>query len=219
MTPILFLSGAGLTAWIWDEVGSGLSAETRVAPRPPADASLDTYVDHALAAADGWDTFDVVAHSVGGVVGAALLARAPERVTGFLAVSACIPEPGGSFLASLPFPQRRVLGLVTRIVGTKPPAKAIRSGVCSGVSTELADRIVAGFEPESRRLYADPVPARSFPDRSAYLLTTQDREFTPALQETYAGQLGAPVERVETGHLPMLEKPDAVAAVIGRVLA
>jgi pimeloyl-ACP methyl ester carboxylesterase len=106
-----------------------------------------------------------------------------------------------------------------RVAGTRPPAKVIRSGVASGLPGDRADRIVKEFEPESQRLYRDRVPARTFPSRTGYLLTTQDREFPPALQETYAARLGAAVERIESGHLPMLEQPYAVVGAIRQALA
>jgi pimeloyl-ACP methyl ester carboxylesterase len=232
VTPVLFLSGAGLPTWIWDDVRSRLDGDSRVAGRPvdnppseehpgrpSGDAPLEEYVDHALAAVEGEESFVVVAHSAGGVVGAALLARAAERVTGFVGIAACLPDADQSFVGSLPFPQRHLLGLVMRVAGTRPPAKGIRNGVAAGLPEDTADRIVEDFTPESQRFYRDRAPARSFPERSAYLLTTRDREFPVTLQETYSSRLGGRVERLDAGHLPMLEQPEAVASAISRVLA
>lgn len=213
-TPTLFLSGAGLPAWIWYGVAERLDGESRVAARPSGDADLAAYVDAALGTADGWDRFHLVAHSAGGVVGSALLAEAPERVSGFLAVAALVPDEGQSFLGALPFPQRTILSVVMRALGTRPPAKEIREGLCRGIPAELADRIVTEFEPESQRLYRDPVPPRAYPAHSAYLLTEDDTQFTPALQEQYAARLGGAVRRIPTAHLPMIEAPDAVAGAV-----
>jgi hypothetical protein len=64
-TPVLLLGGAGLPAWIWDDVRAALAVESAAAPRPPApDASLDDYARAALGAAPG-ERFVVVAHSSG----------------------------------------------------------------------------------------------------------------------------------------------------------
>lgn len=220
MTPLLFLSGAGLPAWIWDDVRARLDADSRVAPRPSGEAPLSAYVDRALEAAQGWESFHVVAHSIGGVVGCGIVARAPERVAGFVGVSAIIPAADQSFVGALPFPQRLVLSLVMRVAGTRPPDKALRNGLAKGLPEDQADRIVKEFEPESQRLYRDKVGARSLPAHTSYLLTTQDSDFPVGLQEKYAARLGDPVvERVATGHLPMIERPDAAADAIGRLLA
>lgn len=212
--PLLLLSGAGLPAWLWDEVRDQISAESRVAEYPRGDAGLAGYAAAAVAAADGWDSFGIVAHSLGGVVGSEVVAQTPGRVVGFLGVAAMIPAPGESFLGALPFPQRHVVSLMMRLAGTRPPAKSIRSGLCAGIAAEQADRIVAEFAPESRRIYRDRVSARDFPASRAYLLTERDKEFPEKLQERYAAQLGGPVRRLATGHLPMLEQPHAVATVI-----
>lgn len=215
-TPILFLSGAGLPAWIWDSVRAGLPVESRVADRPGDHATLSSYAEEALATADGWDSFAVVAHSVGGVVARALLAQAPERAASFVGIAACVPEEGSSFLGTLPFPQRRLLGLVMRVVGTRPPAREIRDGLCRGVDAEHAERIVQEFRPESQALYRDAVPAGAFPAASTYVLTTGDTQFAPRLQERFAARVGGEVVRVDTAHLPMLEQPDALADVVVR---
>jgi pimeloyl-ACP methyl ester carboxylesterase len=211
---LLFLSGAGLPAWIWDDVRSGLEAETRVADHPRGVASLADYAAAALAAAEGWDTFGIVAHSLGGAVGSELVAQAPGRVSGFLGVAAVIPAPDRSFVNSLPFPQRYVLGPLMRLTGTKPPESALRKGLGSGLPAEQADRVVAEFEPESLRVYRDPVSPRTFPRARAYVVTDRDREFSESLQEKYAAELDAPIHRVNTAHLPMLEDPHALAALV-----
>jgi pimeloyl-ACP methyl ester carboxylesterase len=218
MAPLLLLSGAGLPSWIWDDLRAALDVESRVASRPDSMASLAQYADRALADADGWDTFHVVAHSAGGVVGSELVARAPDRVAGFLGISACIPEDGGSFLAAQPFPQRLVLGLVVRLVGTRPPAKEIREGLCLGASPEQAERIVEEFVPESPRLYRDPASPRTFPNRSSYLLTERDTQFRPEQQQVYAARLGGRVRPLSTAHLPMLERPGELAEAVTEAL-
>lgn len=193
---------------------AAVDVETRVAERPGAGAGLSGYVDAALGAAEGWGSFRVVAHSIGGVVAAALVARVPERVAGVVAVCTSVPEPGSSFIGALPVPQRYVMGLVTRVLGTRPPDSAIRKGVAAPVEPEVASRIVADFAPESKALYRDRVPQRRFPASSTYVLTERDSEYPVALQETYAARLGGDVVRFATGHLPMLEEPARLADVI-----
>ncbi|MFE7796376.1 alpha/beta fold hydrolase [Nocardia sp. NPDC057440] len=214
-SPILFLSGAGLPAWIWDGVRAGLPVESVVAVYPKrTDASLRDYADTALAQApDG--TFTIVAHSIGGVVASEIVAIAPERVDGLLGIAASVPAAGSSFLGALPAPQRYIIGLIMRFVGTRPPEKAIRSGLGAGLGDADIARIVAEFEPESQRLYRDGVSPRTLPARSGYVTTSADQEFPAEWQRKYAAELASEFRReLPTGHLPMLEDPASVTQLL-----
>ena len=213
-TPVLFVSGAGLPPWIWDGVRAELTDHpTYVAPRPAGkDASL---ADHAAAALDEVpaERFVVVAHSAGGMVAAKLLELQPERVAGLLGVASWVPAPGASFVGSLPFPNRLVLSLMMRVLGTRPPEKALRAQAV-GLSVSVADDLVRDFVPESQRYYRDPTGVVARPRRVGYVCTTED-QMPAKLQRAFADRLG--VERpteLGTGHLPMLEDPGALRGVI-----
>ena len=210
--PILFISGAGLPSWAWDDVRAGLPAErmTSVAALPRAadggqsDAHLAEYAAKVLAEAP-WNDFVVVAHSLGGVIGSEVVAQAPERVTGFLAVCAAIPAVGSSFLQSLPTPQHVLLAALTRIGGTRPPESQIRKGLASDLDESMADALVRDLENESLEVYRDEVSPRAFPEHRGYLHTTEDRTIAPDRQELYADELGIGWRgTLPTGHLPML---------------
>ncbi len=217
MTKLVFLSGAGLPEWIWDEVRQVLPVDSLVVAYPKGSASLRAYAESALTQSP--QRFTLVAHSVGGVVGSEMCALAPDRVEGFVGVSACLPPAGRSFVQAMPLPARAILGLVLRVLGTRPPDKQIRQGLCAGVSDGVAARVIADFLPESRALFTDAVSARSFPTRSAYLVTENDREFPAALQSRFAAELGGYVETMPTAHLPMLEDSAETAKRILGALA
>jgi pimeloyl-ACP methyl ester carboxylesterase len=220
--PVLFLSGAGLPTWIWDDVRAALpaSVETAVAGRPPGPhASLAEYADAAAAGAP-WPTFAVVAHSSGGVVAVELLARHPDRVTGIIGITAVVPVPGRSFVGTMPLPSRLVLSVVMRLVGTRPPTKVIRAGLAGGLSAATADRIVADFEPESVRLYRDATSVRDLPEIRGYVHTRKDKELAMAVQRRSAEALRATwTHELATGHLPMLQDPLAVSRAVTTLLA
>lgn len=218
--PVLLLSGAGLPAWIWDQVRKELTFTTEVGARPrSAEASLTEYAAAALDSAP-WEQFAVVAHSSGGAVAAEMVALAPDRVTAVLAVSAVTPKPGRSFITSMPMPRRLVLSLAMKVAGTRPPDSAIRKGLAGRLDAEIADRIVADFTAESVKLYQDKAQSGSFPHQRGYLTTTQDAELPLGLQNRFAQNLDpAWSEAVETGHLPMLEAPELLARKIESFLA
>lgn len=52
-----------------------------------------------------------------------------------------------------------------------------------------------------------------------YLVGTQDRAIPPAEQEKMAARMGATVAHVESGHVPMLSQPAAVADFIAQAAA
>jgi hypothetical protein len=96
------------------------------------------------------------------------------------------------------------MSLVLRLLGTRPPAKAIRAGLCAGINPAHADRVVAEFSPAPKALFLDPAPAHSFPRASTYVLTTRDTELPPGLQTKYAARLGYRVERLDGRDVPGL---------------
>lgn len=218
---ILVLSGAGLPAWVWDDVcrelGDGRA--TRVAARPQtARPRLHDYAQAALASAPAGE-LAVVAHSAGGVIGAEIAQLAPERITAFLGLSAVIPPAGGSFISAMPVPNRWVLSTVMRFAGTRPPDSAIRRGLAHGLDDQITDRIIADFTPESPGLYRDRTTHGAWSGWRGYVRTTSDRELPLALQQRCVQRLGAAWhEDLDTGHLPMIEQPHAVAGLIARFL-
>jgi pimeloyl-ACP methyl ester carboxylesterase len=212
---VLFLSGAGLPPWMWDEVRARIpDRPTYVGPRPPgADVSL---ADHATAALDEAKTerFVIVAHSAGGMVAAKIAGLRPDRVAGLLGVTCVVPAPGASFVASMPFPNRLILGLVMRLLGTKPPDKALRAQA-AGLPEPVVDRIVSDFVPESQRYYRDPAPDAVTSAHRGYVCTTREDNRSKSLQRSFARRLGVDQpDELATGHLPMLDDPEALVGKI-----
>lgn len=214
---ILFLSGAGLPSWIWDDVRHRMddSHETRVSPRPRgAAATLGDYAEAAIGSASTAQ-FTVVAHSAGGVVGAEIARIAPEQVVSFSSISAIIPPVGGSFITAMPAPNRWILSAAMRVAGTRPPDSSIRKTLTSGIDEHTTDRIIADFTPESQGFYRDRIDTQPWEVPRGYVATTNDREFPLAMQRRFAARLDASWHReLATGHLPMLETPGDLAGTI-----
>ena len=214
-TTLLLISGAGLPPWIWDDATTGLDAT--VARRPEdTNASLLQYAQAALDSASP-GAITIVAHSAGGVVAAAMTTLAPARVRGILAVTAVIPTPGGSFIGAMPLPNRLILSAVMHVAGTRPPASALRSGLASGLDADLSQRLVNDFTRESQSYYRDRTPMFDMPHHRGYVTTTNDQEIPLALQEGFAARLAPDFEeRIDGGHLPMLEHPEALRKCIAK---
>ncbi len=225
----VFVPGAGLGSWIWDAVDPSLDFPHLFVDLPgrgegndTKGLDLDHYVRHLSGELDQFhaDRLVLVAHSLGGVLALKLASELSGRLAGFVGVGAAIPRDGGSFVSSLPLGKRLLTTVLMRVAGTKPPASAIRAGLCSDLSTEQADEVVRRFVPESRSVYIErtraPVPQVS----RMYICLTEDKEFGVPLQRKMASNLGAEdVPEIASGHLPMLSEPDELARLLNKFVA
>ncbi len=222
---IVFIHGAGLEGRVWNQVAKGLDNPCLQAEFPMRQESvksrrgltLDDYVANVQSQIEKWgaERFVIVAHSLGGVVGLQVANRMSEKLAGFAAVGAAIPNKFGSFLSTLPLPKRLLMSLVLRTVGTKPPGSAIRAGLCGDLTKEQADDVVNGFIPESYKVYTDPVVASLPPVPKLYVKLNRDQEFGQALQEKMIRNLSPDrIVQMDAGHLPMLSDPDGLRAIL-----
>lgn len=218
-TAIVLLPGSGLGPWIW--AGLDLEGRTSVEVDYPdslrADGALDDYADEVVRQIDATTSGPVVlvAHSIGAVVGHAVVARLGDRVVGLLSVGGVVPAVGRTFFSAFGFPQGLITSAMVRLLGTRPPESMLRKGLASGLDAQGADQVVERFVPESPRLFRGRLPVLAPSVRTGYVLTTSDREVPPGMQRRFAARLGvmAPVE-LSTGHLPMLEDPAALSRAV-----
>ncbi|HSW78320.1 MAG TPA: alpha/beta hydrolase [Candidatus Chromulinivoraceae bacterium] len=223
-TAIVYLSGAGLNPNIWDNVRAKAEVPS-VALTYNRDkaTTLNDAVQDALTQTQKLNAtrYAIVAHSLGGVVGVELSRKLGGKMAGFVAVSATIPAPGESFASTLPFPQSVIMPIVLKIAGTKPPAAAIRKGLCNDLNDEQTAGIVGAFTPEPIDLYvgktsASPLP----PSKYLYVRTIDDKQTLPSQQARMAKQLPAvQVVDIASGHLAMISHPDELAAIINDFVA
>lgn len=127
-----------------------------------------------------------------------------------------IPASGGSFVSSLPFPNKFVLPLILRVAGTRPPESVIRKGLAAGLDEETVQRLIADLEPEPLKYFTTRTSGHeamhAVPLRK-YVVTTADAELTASMQRGYAGQLGASgVTEIASAHLPMITNSAEVTA-------
>lgn len=221
----VFIHGAGLEGPVWRKVVEGFDHPCLLAEFPQRKSSSDTrsglsledYVAHMKRQIDEWGTRRIVmvAHSLGGVLALRLASLMTDRLAGIVAVGGAIPKSGGSFLSSLPFPQRMLLSVILRAAGTKPPESALRAGLCSDLSPDQATEIVKGFIPEAVRVYTDRinVPVPDVP--KLYVKLNKDKEFSPSLQDKMISNFAPQTVRsLDTGHLPMISHPEGLRSLL-----
>jgi len=219
-----------LDVWVWDDLLSLVDAPTLPVAFPARGGDqtvrhgirLQDYTETIIDQIDEWDVSRVilVGHSIGGALCMEVASRLGDRFAGFIGLSAAIPEPERAFLSYLPCHQRALTRAVLPFAGTHPPKSFIRWSLCAELIDHRADRVVAEFAPESRYLFTDSRAAGIPEGHTRYIQTTMDRAVTPALQTEMASTLGTDdVVTLDTGHLSMLSRPDALASALNEFLA
>jgi pimeloyl-ACP methyl ester carboxylesterase len=222
----VFLHGAGLGAWIWDDLTQKLEYPFLAIDLPgrgkhinvaTKGLSLDNYVESTLSDIDQFspDKLIIVAHSISGIIGLEIANARQQRVCGFIAISAFIPIANNSFVSSLPFFTGVFLGLMLALAGTRPPVSAIRGGLCNDLNEKQSLEVINHFVPESKELYTDKLKAENVPVNSMYVHLKKDKTLSEVMQKRMIANLHTKqIVEIDSGHLPMLGKPDALAQVL-----
>lgn len=227
---LVFINGAGLGRWIWEEMSSWMPSPHLFAEFPGRDGDRDAlrglrlgdYADHVVrqVAELPAERLVIVAHSLGGIVGLKVADQLAGRVAGFVAVGAAIPPDGGSFVSALPVPKRWIAGSLMRLFGTKPPESAIRQGLCNDLRADRADEVVRRFVPEGRAVYFERTGVAVPAVPRMYVRLTEDQEFDQRTQLAMARNLGTEdVRELPSGHLPMLSRPRQLAELLNQFVA
>ena len=154
----------------------------------------------------------IVAHSISGIIGLEIAQLLKNRIHGFVAISASIPPSNNSYISTLPALMGIFLRTMFIVSGTKPPESAIRNGLCGDINKKQTLDVINRFVPESKRLYMDKLNAQSVPVNSMYIRLKNDRALSETIQDRMIANLGPKqIVDINSGHLPMLSKPDELA--------
>jgi hypothetical protein len=222
---IVLIHGAGQGSYVWKELCELLTLPFLPVDFPnrnPSDVSnsklnFDDYVQSVINQIESveFENLMIVTSSIGGVVGLKVAEYFGDKVIGFVAISSAIPQNGGSFISCLPFPQKIILPLIMKLVGTKPPKNAIEESMCNDLSQIQKDTVTSNFTPESILLYTQKCKAGVPKCKKLYVKPILDKEFSPSLQDQTAKNLGTEnILEINSGHLPMLSKPDDLANIL-----
>ena len=219
----VLLHGAGLGSWIWEDLISNtdfpclaidLPGRGKHADKANMNYSLNQYIDSALNDIESFNHkhLVIVAHSISGVIGLELADRLKDRSIGFIAVSAAIPRANGSYINCFPLIMRLFLKLMFKFSGTRPPDSVIQGGLCNDLDDKITSKVIERFTPESIKLYTDNIQTNNFPDKSLYVHLLQDKALNDSIQKRMIANLNAKqVIDIDSGHLPMLGKPEELA--------
>ncbi|GAB4265036.1 MAG: alpha/beta hydrolase [Pararhodobacter sp.] len=213
LVPILERAGHAVEAMDLPGHGkSGIAPETVGQPE---------YVEAALERLRAGPPAMLVGHSMGGIVVAQVASRAPELVTMAVFVAALLPRDGESLLDLIrrqdaPGVQAAVRPGPARGTTVLDPAVAAASLFPDARPADAA-RALAAMGPQSNKAQTDKAVIgpgfRRVP--RAYVLCTEDRVVTPALQRAMIA--ATPCEAVfelECGHVPQLTQPAALASIL-----
>ena len=225
LARFVLIPGAWLGAWAWKEVTPYLEKEGH--PSYPVtltgmgervhlarnDVGMDTAIQDVLNVIkyNGLDDFVLVGHSFAGKVAAAVADRAHDRVQKVIYVDAFRPEivrePQGGFDPSREF-------------GPPPPG-----GNAIPLTEEIVERIGKDVKGSKRgwmmsmatpwpiKLAKDPITLSENYDetKETYVFCTLSGDPVDEIIAGKWGKLNGPHKVMETGHWPMITKPEELA--------
>jgi pimeloyl-ACP methyl ester carboxylesterase len=215
----VLVPGAGGDGHYWDLVAALLrDAGHRVIapdlPGPDDAAGLGEYADAIVAAAGDVDAIVLVAQSMGAF--SAPIAAERLDVERMILVAPMIPAPGdtpGTWWSSTG--QEMAAREAAIAEGRDPDAPFdLHETFLHDVPEPVVEALLArGERPESGRAFEDTWPLAAWPDLPTRVIAGRhDRLFPlPFMQAVSRDRLGVEPEIVDSGHLPALSVPGALA--------
>ncbi|AXT59183.1 alpha/beta hydrolase [Aquimarina sp. AD10] len=226
---ILFIHGAGLGKYIWNDLVANLNYSSISIEFPNRNSkdrtnsflSLEDYVSKAISDIENYEKqkIIIITHSIGGIIGLRIAEHLKDKAIGFIAIGSAIPKNGKSFVSCLPFPQKIIIPLLMRLAGTKPPKSAIEKGLCNDLTQDQTKKIIQKFTAESRNLYTQNSNTKIPSIKKLYIKLTNDKELSISVQKRMAKNLNCEnIVALESGHLPMLSVPKKLTEILNEFI-
>ena len=221
MTEFVLVPGAWLGAWAWKKVApllekkshfvypvtlTGMGERVHLASK---DVGIETAIQDVLNVIkyNGLDDFVLVGHSFAGKVVAAVADRASEKVRTLLYIDAFRPQkirtPQGRF-------DPNEFGSLKPGEWTIPLTEKILDYIGKDVKGPDRKWMLSKATPWLMKHWSEPVTLTTNFDsvRSAYIFCTVGGDSVDEILKGKWGKLDGPHRVIESGHWPMITKPD-----------
>lgn len=183
--------------------------------------TLTQCVDSVVAQIEraGLDEVVVVAHSMGGLTAAGVVAKlGAARVRRVILIAAGLPPAGSSLLDTIPPPFRwAVAWAYRRATPRRPPSRPLaRWFFCNGMTRPQQEWVLAQLCDESPRLYGEVVAELPASVPRTWIMPRRDHANPPRKQRAYIEGIGGVDEVIEidTCHDVMVSEPAKLAEVL-----
>lgn len=222
-SPVLLVHGAWGGSWAWGFVQEHLTAlgvESTAIDLPSAGAEPATLADDAAAVRGALSQLGEPAVLVGHSYSGAVITEASagnDGVRHLVYTCAVLPQKGQTTMSLMgEDPTPSALGEVIMAGedgrGTLDPDGA-RSVLFNDVDAATSAPIIDALGSHHLATFGESPEALGWKEHpSTYVVTTQDRVFSPDLQRRMAENATETVE-VDAGHIPLLSRPEELAAV------
>jgi pimeloyl-ACP methyl ester carboxylesterase len=230
----ILVHGAWHGSWCWKQVEHHLAdlGAASVAvdlpgrsgdPQSVAELTLDSYVDHVVAAIDAAaEPVVLVGHSLGGLVISQTAERIPEKISSLVYLCAMLLQDGQSTIdAAVNDPDSQLMANISldeaAAISSVAPS-AVRDLFYGDCTVEASDKAAGLLVPEPVGPAATPVNLTAERWGSvprAYIVCTQDRAISPAQQRAMIASVGVDrVVEMDSSHSPFISQPERLAALL-----
>jgi pimeloyl-ACP methyl ester carboxylesterase len=231
---LLLVHGGGFSSSCWDRVVPHLRSPSIAVDLPgrgtrPADLATVSIADFAAAVVAEIESGDLsnvvlVGHSLAGMTLPRVVGMVPERLSGVVFVSCCVPPHGRSTLEYLGRDDVRDLAETAGAAEPAPPgvldADVATAIFCNDMDDETTAFTLSIMCPEAGGVVNEPIDLSglSAPIPRAWVRLTNDVIVTPAQQDCSIAELGdTEVVDLDAGHMAMISRPRELAAILDRI--
>ncbi|MET4807387.1 alpha/beta hydrolase [Limibacillus sp. MBR-115] len=166
----------------------------------------------------------IVAHSLGGIFAAEVLARWPNLIDKVVYVAAYLPQSGQSVADLARLDNESIVPTVRSSTSKQGfvtiDAKGAAYILFHDLPQDLANKLASQAQPQPTADFKQVSrQGPSTPIASSYVVCTKDRAIGPTLQRKMAQTANCdPILQIDAGHMPMVAAPEKLTKTISQIL-